>query len=95
MLIPLQCLFNGKSNGTDIAGATSSSYTIDANDVAVGDTLTVVATYVDNNGNNEDIESDPTAAVEGDGTPVNTPGALAIQGSPSVGTNINGRVDGR
>jgi len=50
------------SNGTEIAGATSSTYII-SND-EVGSTITVSATYTDDANFHEDVTSNPTSEVE-------------------------------
>ncbi|MDO3720735.1 sialidase family protein [Marinobacter sp. chi1] len=52
-------------DGAEIAGASTSSYVLSYSDI--GSVITVIASYTDDAGNDESIESDPTAAI----SPVN------------------------
>ncbi|MCX7066613.1 MAG: DUF4347 domain-containing protein, partial [Methylococcales bacterium] len=53
--------YQWKAGGTNIVGATNSTYTI--TQAEVGNTITVVASYIDGQGTAESVKSTPTSAV--------------------------------
>jgi len=53
--------YQWQRDGSDVGGATDSTYTLGQDDV--GHTITVVASYTDGNGTAEHVASDPTGAV--------------------------------
>lgn len=71
------------AGGTNIAGATSNSYVVTAGEV--GETITVSASYTDDEGFAESLTSAPTAAVS---IPPNSTGVATISGVPSQGETL-------
>ncbi len=53
--------YQWKANGTDIGGATNSTFTL--TQAQVGQVITVVASYTDNHGSGKSVTSSPTVAV--------------------------------
>lgn len=68
------------AGGTAISGETSDSYLLIEADI--GTTISVAATYTDNDGYNETTQSDATDAIRF--IPVNTDGSVAISGDSYV-----------
>ena len=58
--------YQWQADGTEIAGANSSSYTIAADDA--GQAIEVTVSFLDDEGNDETLTSEPTAAVAAAGT---------------------------
>jgi poly(beta-D-mannuronate) lyase len=77
------------ANGAGIAGATMQSYTLTA--AELGATITVNATYSDDEGYAEDATSDPVGPVAD--VVVNVPGTIAISGTLLVGEALTANVD--
>ena len=75
------------AGGTDIAGATASSYVPTTNEV--GQTITVTATYTDDKGFAESVTSDPTGVVA---VPPNVAGVVTVTGVPTVGEVLTAAV---
>ncbi|MEO1481002.1 MAG: chondroitinase-B domain-containing protein [Myxococcota bacterium] len=71
------------AGGTDIDGATAETYVLTL--AEVGETMTVTASYTDDDGFTESIMSTSTAAVEG--IP-NIVGMVSIAGIPTVGQTL-------
>lgn len=81
--------YQWKADGEDIVGATLRTYTLTANEV--GKTITVVASYSDNLGNLESVESSASVAVtEPD---VTAPTILSFSVSPTTFTDPLGPGD--
>ena len=81
------------SGGTDtpIAGATTASYTVA--DADVGATLKVAASFTDDGGTAETVESAETAVVlDDDDSP--TTGAVTITGTPTEGETLTANTSG-
>ncbi len=73
------------AGGVDITGATDSTYVLTADEV--GDTVTVTVSYTDDADFDEDVTSDPTAAIAA--APVNTVGTIgAITGTTEVNQTL-------
>ena len=82
---------NGMSSYADIAGATSTTYTVAASDV--GKTIKAMVTFTDDEGNEESLISAPTATVV---RAPNIPptGALTISGTAQVGETLTADTSG-
>ena len=86
-----QWVANDGTSGTDIAGATGSSYTLVTGDQ--GKTIRVLVSFTDDAGNHETLTSAATAAV--DAAP-NSPatGAPSITGTAQVGETLTADTSG-
>ena len=88
--------YQWKRNGTDISGATSSTYTLIQDDV--GNQITVTVTYTDDQGTTETLTSEPTSAVANVND--NPTGSVTIDGVTTENTILTavtssiGDVDG-
>lgn len=79
--------YQWQADGADIAGATAQTLVL--SDDQFGAAITVNATYTDDQGFDEDVTSDPTAAVAG----VNDGAAVTITGTPTAGEVLTATVD--
>lgn len=75
--------------GNNIANATESTYIITANEL--GETLTVTATYTDDQGFDSVVSSASTAAVAP--APPDAPGTLTINGTATVGETLTAQLN--
>lgn len=78
--------YQWKADGVEIVGATSETYVLTRDEA--GKTISVVAYYVDDSGNNEAPESSTTGIVSN----VNTPGSVTIGGSAMQGNTLTAHV---
>ena len=83
--------YQWQADDAEIAGATDATYTLTDSDV--GKTITVQVTFTDDAGNEEELTSAATAAVE---AKANTPatGAPAISGTAQVGVTLTADTSG-
>ena len=76
--------YQWKADGTDISGATSSTYTLTQDEV--GKAVTVAVSYTDGGSASESVLSTATAAVENVND--NPTGAVTITGTPTQGQTL-------
>ena len=76
--------YQWKADGTDISGATSSTYTLTQDEV--GKAVTVAVSYTDDGGTSESVLSTATAAIENVND--NPTGAVTITGTPTQGQTL-------
>ena len=81
--------YQWQNNGVDIAGATGSTYVLQASDI--GDSITVVATYTDGQGTDEAVSSSVLGPVQNvNDAPV---GSVAIAGTPTEDETLTASND--
>ena len=80
--------YQWKADGTNIAGAMDSSYTLTNNEV--GKRITVTVSFSDGIGTEETVTSQPTAAVTDAGTPPPPPPALTVAFDPASYSTTEG-----
>ena len=80
--------YQWKADGTNIAGAMDSSYTLTNNEV--GKRITVTVSFTDGIGTEETVTSQPTAAVTDAGTPPPPPPALTVAFDPASYSTTEG-----
>ena len=80
--------YQWKADGTNIAGAMDSNYTLTNNEV--GKRITVTVSFTDGIGTEETVTSQPTAAVTDAGTPPPPPPALTVAFDPASYSTTEG-----